>query len=180
VQRIRSNDPEGFRELLRLYADDLYGLAYSLLGNSADAEDVVQQACLGALNGIGKFEGRSSLRTWLSTIVANQALKIRRSKRVRQATSLDAGDPGSGNGNGTQDGAPQVRSSTAAVDGRLDLTMMLDTLSAEHRAVIVLRELQQFTYEEIAETLGVPRGTVESRLFRARRALRERFANEMA
>ena len=136
VQRIRSNDPQGFRELLRLYADDLYGLAYSLLGNAADAEDTVQQACLGALNGIGRFEGRSSLRTWLSTIVANQALKTRRSKRVRQATSLDAGDPGSGsgngngNGNGSQDAAPpEVRSSTAAVDGRLDLTMMLDTLA---------------------------------------------------
>jgi RNA polymerase sigma-70 factor (ECF subfamily) len=175
VQGIRSGDPAAFRELVRRYGDDLYGLAFSLVGNAADAEDVVQQGFLGALNSIGRFEGRSSLRTWLHRIVLNQASKARRSRRARRAVSLDACGDSSGGGPGGVDGLPTVRPASVAVDGRLDATTMLEALSPEHREVLVLRELQGLSYEEIAAALGVPRGTVESRLFRARRCLREQF-----
>ncbi|HEX8914999.1 MAG TPA: sigma-70 family RNA polymerase sigma factor [Humisphaera sp.] len=181
VQAIRAGDPAGFPELVRRYSGELYALACSLVGNAADAEDVLQQAFVGALRGIGRFQGRSQLRTWLYSIVANQASKARRSRRVRQALSIDAGGTSAGGEGGSSGGGgmPTVRSPAPAVDGRLDVDVMLDALSPEHREVIVLRELQNMTYDEIAAVLKVPRGTVESRLFRARRALKERFAEQM-
>lgn len=182
VQHIRAGEPDAFRELVRRHSAELYRLAFSLVGNAADADDVVQQSFVGVLRGIDRFQGRSSLRTWLYTIVMNQASKTRRSRRVRQAVPLDAGgliaaaDDAARGGSG---GLPAARPPNPAVDGRLDVAVMLDALSPEHREVIVMRELQNLTYEEMAAALGVPRGTVESRLFRARRTLRERFADQM-
>ncbi|MDB5295778.1 MAG: sigma-70 family polymerase sigma factor, partial [Phycisphaerales bacterium] len=121
------------------------------------------------------------LRTWLYTIVTNQASKARRSRRVRQAVPLDAGGfvAAADGRRGGSNGMPTARPPEPAVDGRLDVDVMLAALSPEHREVLVLRELQGLTYDEIAEALGVPRGTVESRLFRARRAMRDKFADQM-
>ena len=179
VERIRRGDEAAFQAMVGRYSGELFGLAFSLLGNAADAEDVVQQAFLGAFQRINSFENRSSLKTWLVSIVVNQSSKARRSKRVRRAVSLDGGgDATSGEAaraNG-EDGALGVRPPSAAVDSRADVATMLETLSPEYRDVIVLRELQRMTYDEIAESLQIPRGTVESRLFRARRDLRKKFA----
>ncbi len=180
VERIRRGDEAAFQEMVGRYSGELFGLAFSLLGNAADAEDVVQQSFLGAFQRINSFENRSSLKTWLVSIVVNQSSKARRSKRVRRAVSLDGGgDATSGEAaraNGDDAGALGVRPPSAAVDSRADVATMLETLSPEFRDVIVLRELQRMTYDEIAESLRIPRGTVESRLFRARRDLRKKFA----
>ena len=149
------------------HCDDLFGLAFSLVGNRADAEDVVQQTLLGAFRRIDSFEGRSSLKTWLVRILVNQASKTRRSRRVRRAVPID---PGTGRGDERGEGkawSSRRESAAAAVDSRLDLLAMLEELSPDHREILLLRETQQMSYDEIAETLGVPRGTVESRLFRA-------------
>jgi RNA polymerase sigma-70 factor (ECF subfamily) len=174
VSRVRRGEEAAFGELVSRYSGDLFGLAYSLMGNAADAEDVVQQALLGAFRRIGAFEGRSSLKTWLVSILVNQASKARRSMRVRRTIPLDPGSGSTGSGDGP--GVPHSRPSSEAVDSRVDVMTMLDALSPEHREVMVLRELQRMTYEEIAQALRIPRGTVESRLFRARRELKERFA----
>jgi len=180
VERIRRGDEAAFQEMVGRHSGELFGLAFSLLGNAADAEDVVQQAFLGAFQRINSFENRSTLKTWLVSIVVNQSSKARRSKRVRRAVSLDGGgDATSGEAaraNGDDAGALGVRPPSAAVDSRADVATMLETLSPEYRDVIVLRELQRMTYDEIAESLQIPRGTVESRLFRARRDLRKKFA----
>jgi RNA polymerase sigma-70 factor, ECF subfamily len=182
VERIRRGDEAAFQEMVGRHSGELFGLAFSLLGNAADAEDVVQQSFLGAFQRINSFENRSSLKTWLVSIVVNQSSKARRSKRVRRAVSLDGGgDATSGEAaharaNGEDAGALGVRPPSAAVDSRADVATMLETLSPEFRDVIVLRELQRMTYDEIAESLRIPRGTVESRLFRARRDLRKKFA----
>jgi RNA polymerase sigma-70 factor (ECF subfamily) len=180
VERIRRGDEAAFQEMVGRHSGELFGLAFSLLGNAADAEDVVQQAFLGAFQRINSFENRSTLKTWLVSIVVNQSSKARRSKRVRRAVSLDGGgDATSGEAaraNGDDAGALGVRPPSATVDSRADVATMLETLSPEYRDVIVLRELQRMTYDEIAESLQIPRGTVESRLFRARRDLRKKFA----
>jgi len=170
VGRIRSGDRAAFGELVSLYSDDLFGLAYSLLGNASDAEDALQQTLLGAFSRIDSFEGRSSLNTWLVRILYNQASKLRRYRRVRRMSPIDTRD-------GTVEGGPTPRSESAAaaVDSRVDLTAMLEELSPEHREILVLRELHRMSYDELAETLKIPRGTVESRLFRARNELRRRF-----
>jgi RNA polymerase sigma-70 factor (ECF subfamily) len=166
--RLRVGDAAAFSEMVDQFSDDLFGLAYSLTGNAADAEDVLQQTFLGAFRRISAFEGRSSLKTWLVRITANQASKVRRSRRSRWALSIDERLA-------TTDSAPEIPSPQAPVDSRLDLAFMLAQLSPEHREVLVLREVQGMTYEEIGRALKLPRGTVESRLFRARQDLRRRF-----
>jgi len=176
----RTGDPSDLQELVRKHARELYGLAYSLTGNASDAEDVVQQALVGALRGLASYQGRSSLKTWLYTIVINQASKTRRSQRLRRASPLEGGEIADSAARGSGKGAAHSGSGIAAVDHRLDVLAMLDVLSPEHREVMVLREMHQMTYEEIAEALSIPRGTVESRLFRARRFLREKFAAYVA
>ena len=156
-------DEAAFRALVDGQARYLFGVAHALTGNAADAEDLVQETFLGALK--GRFRGQSSVRTWLVGILVRQAGMLWRSRRRRREEPLTAPDGGA---------ALQLAHS-AEPDARLDLSTMLQELSAEHRAVIVLRELQGLSYEEMAAALGVPRGTVESRLHRAREELRRRF-----
>ncbi len=161
LRAIRNGEEAAFHELVDRHGDSLFALAYSLLGSRTDAEDAVQEAFLGAFRRAGSFEGRSSLKTWLVRIVVNQAYKTRRSRKVRKTEPIDL------EGNQRSDRVLRVPTGSVAVESRIDVQAMLATLSPEHREVIVLRELQGFSYEEMAEALGVPVGTVESRLFRA-------------
>jgi RNA polymerase sigma-70 factor (ECF subfamily) len=154
---------DAFGSLFTRYARDVYRLALSLGHRRADAEDLMQDTFLAALEGMGRFEGRSSVRTWLGAILVRQASRRRRYHRLRATEVLEEGDA-------TVTVAPGTRN-----EQRLDVQAMLDTLSSEHRTVLVLRELQGMSYDEIADALSIPRGTVESRLFRARNMLRERF-----
>ncbi len=155
----RRDDEAAFHELVDRYANEMFRLAVSLVGNAADAEDVLQETFAGAFQAMPDFEGRSSVRTWLSRILVKQAAKWCRRRDVRRTVALDAAAPG-----------PSPEQSL-----RIDVLGSLETLSPEHREVIALREFQGMSYEEIAEVLGVPRGTVESRLFRARQELRDRL-----
>lgn len=154
---------DAFGSLFTRYARDVYRLALSLGHRRVDAEDLMQDTFLAALEGVGRFEGRSSVRTWLGAILVRQASRKRRYLRLRVTEELDqaAALPGERSGDGAQQ--------------RLDAQAMLESLTPEHRTVLVLRELQGMSYDEIAEALGIPRGTVESRIFRARNLLRERF-----
>ncbi len=109
------------------------------------------------------------MKTWLVRILVNQAYKTRRSRKVRRTDPIELED------RQRSDGVLRVPSGSVAVESRIDVQAMLKTLSPEHRQVIVLRELQGFSYEEMSESLGVPVGTIESRLFRARKELKQRF-----
>ncbi len=170
LRAIRAGEEAAFHELVDRHGDNLFALAYSLLGSRPDAEDAVQETFLGAFRRAGSFEGRSSLKTWLTRILVNQAYKTRRSRRVRQTEPIEVeGQPEA------DDAQLRTRSASVAVESRIDVEAMLEVLSREHREVIVLRELQGLSYEEMAEVLGVPVGTIESRLFRARKELKQRF-----
>ena len=160
LRRSAGGDGRAFGRLVDRHADRLYRLAVSLVGR-ADAEDVVQEALAGAYRGAGAFRGGASVKTWLSRILATQAAKWWRDRKGQRPGVLD--DPAA-------DGATGGES---AVGAKLDLHAALDRLSADHRQVLVLRELDGMTYDEMAAALGVPRGTVESRLHRARGELRK-------
>jgi RNA polymerase sigma-70 factor (ECF subfamily) len=164
-------DHAAFRALTDRHAAYLLRVATSLVGNEADAEDVVQHTLVGAYKGLAGFRGGSSVKTWLTGITVRQAARWRRSRGRDRAVSI-VSDTG-GDGAAGADPGLQTASATAAVNSRIDVETMLASLSPEHRQVIVLRELEGLSYEEMAETLGVPRGTVESRLHRARAELRE-------
>ncbi len=175
VHSAARGDGRAFHELVDRHAPRLYRMAVSLCGNAADAEDVLQEAFTGAYRGLGRFEARSSVKTWLSRILVTQAALWRRRGRGRRdvmpLTSLTR--PGE---EGGELPIPAPGPGPAAeVDYRIDLRAALQTLSPEHREVVTLREIDGLSYEEIARVLGVPRGTVESRLHRARAELRERL-----
>jgi len=166
LRQVAAGDGPAFHKLVDRHGDRLYRLARSLVGNAADAEDVLQEAFAGAFRGAAKFEGRASVKSWLTRIVITQAAKFWRSRRGKRDQPLE-GDGGASGG--------VVSAGTASVDAKLDLNACLQNLSEEHRQVLVLREIDGMAYEEMAEVLGVPRGTIESRLFRARAELKKRL-----
>lgn len=162
LKRLRRHEQAAFHELVDVYSQQLFRVAYSMVGNSADAEDVVQETFTAAFAGIGKFRGESSLKTWLMQILVRQCAKVLRSRGRRMTIGIEKADEP------LHDPAP-------ASESKLDVIEMLQKLSPEHREVIVLRELQGMGYEEIAAALKIPRGTVESRLHRARQELKAKF-----
>ena len=170
VAQIGRGDQAAFRTLLDRHARYLFGVAHAMSGSTADAEDLVQEALMGAVTSAGKFRGESSVRTWLVRILVNKVRMWRRSGgKYKGTVALDALDSSTGS---LASANPPTAS---AVDAKLDLTQMLAQLSPEHRQVIILRELQGMSYQAMAQALDVPRGTVESRLHRARDELRKRF-----
>ena len=180
VQASASGDSKAFHALVDRYAPELTRLARSLSRTRSDAEDVVQETFVGAFKGVSRFDGRSSVRTWLSRILVRQAAKAwNRSSRHRSTVSLDNPERAAGNWQ-RPDGRSGSVSTTSSVDRRIDLHEILQTLGEDHRQVILMREIDGLSYAEIAEALGVPQGTVESRLHRARGELREKLAGYLS
>jgi len=168
VRDAAGGDNDAFHALIDRHAGHLFRLAVSLCGGSAaDADDVLQETFAGAFRSLRRFEGRSSVKTWLSRILVTQAALWRRGKGARRALSLSDGPVDQ------EPPAPARGTGPDRVAWRIDLQAALDKLSHDHCEVIVLRELQGLSYDEIARALNIPRGTVESRLFRARAELRE-------
>jgi len=161
VSRARSGDRSALHTLVDRHARSLFTLAVRLVGQVADAEDVLQETFAGAFRSLATFREQSSVKTWLTQILILQAAQYHRTRLRHPAGRLDGLDvPARSDG-----------PAGPAVDLRLDLGSALLALCQEHREVIVLRELQGMSYDEMALVLKVPRGTVESRLFRARRQL---------
>lgn len=182
ARQAAAGDSAAFHVLVDRHAPGLLRLAMTLSPSRADAEDVLQETFTGAFRGLKKFNYRASVKTWLTQILVRRAAKNwHRTRRWRKSTSIDQSPGGSEAQTGRSElygelsDKLSVRSGSAAVDHRLDVMAALQTLAEDHRQVLVLRELQQLTYEEIAGVLRVPRGTVESRLFRARGALRAKL-----
>jgi RNA polymerase sigma-70 factor (ECF subfamily) len=164
LRRAGMGDGDAFHRLVDRHADQLYRVAMSLVGNVADAEDVLQESLAGVFRGAKKFEGRSSVRSWLTRIVITQSAKFWRSRYGKRDVSLEVDIDQASSATGTD-----------AVDAKIDLNACLLQLSHEHREVLVLREIDGMSYEQMAEVLGVPRGTIESRLFRARAELKKKL-----
>ena len=162
LRRLRRHEQAAFHELVDQFSQQLFRVAYSMVGNAADAEDVVQETFTAAFAGIGKFRGESSLKTWLMQILVRQCARVLRTRGRRMTIGIENAEQ-------------PVHDPAPASESRMDVIEMLQKLSTEHREVIVLRELQGLGYEQIAAALKIPRGTVESRLHRAREELRRAF-----
>lgn len=158
IQRSRSGDRDAFGRLVARYQASVYRVVRGLLGDAAESEDVAQEVFLRAYAGLARFRGESGLFTWLYRIAANEALKARRRRRPEPVAALPEAE------------APREE----AQDGPTVATLehLLGRLPDDHRTVLVLRDLEGLSYQAIAETLELPIGTVESRLFRARQELR--------
>lgn len=172
IARSCNGDRTAFGQLVDRYQDRLYGSLLRMTGNAEDAQDLAQETFVQAYLKLNTFGGRSAFYTWLYRIAFNRSVSRARKRRertsldtLRESTGVDPVDP-----NATPDAPTQ-----AAERSRL-LHAALGTLADEYRRVIVLRELEGFDYQQIAEVLGVPIGTVRSRLFRARLQLKEKLA----
>ena len=165
----RGNNKTRFANVVMPHLDDAYGLARWVTGNRADAEDVVQEACLRAFRGIGGFVGANG-RAWVLTIVRNAAydwLRKNRSPAVVQVDDLEAVE----RMQPADDAATAGSSPEAALIARADeakLEAAIASLPAVFRDTLLLRDVQGLDYREIAAITGVPIGTVMSRLARAR------------
>jgi RNA polymerase sigma-70 factor (ECF subfamily) len=164
LRRSANGSGPAFHDLVDRHADRLFRLAMSLTGQVADAEDVLQETFAGAFKSARTFKGESSVGTWLTRILVRQVALWRRSRANKRTTLLES-----------HAGVPSSAGHETGIDARVDLQAALKQLSDEHREVLVLREFEQLSYEEIASVLEIPRGTVESRIHRARGELRDKL-----
>src|SRR5438132_4635639 len=179
---LKSEDDQArFASVVLPHLADAYALARWLTGDRADAEDVVQEACLRAFRGIGGFAGVNA-RAWLLTIVRHAAyswLGKNRSSALVMVDDLEAVEQQQTSGGVALDSAPQTPE--AALIAKADaarLEAAIAELPVPFRETLVLRDVQGLDYREIAEVTKVPIGTVMSRLARARRRLMQRLAED--
>ena len=167
-------DAQAFEALVDRHSAELFRIALSMSSGRADAEDICQETFVGAFRGLRGFDGRSSVKTWLIRILLRQAAKVwKKNRRRRSTTSIDAISQVNGRGENRSMLEPQARAKDH--DTAMDLMEKIHHLRPDHQQVIVLREVHGMSYDQIAAALAIPRGTVESRLFRARAELRRRL-----
>lgn len=167
------NDLAEFEQLMRRHNRALYRTARSIVKDDAEAEDVLQEAYLLAFRNMGSFRGESSVTTWLTRIVINQAIARSRKKgRMAEIIELD-GELMMDEHNERPEQA-LLRS-----EARRLIEQKIDGLPDAFRTVFVLRALEEMTVEEIAACLDIPAATVRTRYFRARGLLREALSREL-
>lgn len=166
-----SGQRDAFGELVSRYQIRLYNAVGRLVDNPDDASDVVQEAFLNAYQSLHTFKGDAEFFTWLYRIAFNTAISLKRKKRA--IISLDAG--GREGGIDPDDHSEYIKPGAALERSEQETQLQdaLTRLSHEHREVLVLKDIEGLKYEDIAEILGVPIGTIRSRLHRARLELRE-------
>jgi len=179
IEELQAGSEEAFEYLLGIYQNPVFNMVSHLLGNETDAADVLQDVFVKIFRGIRQFHGESSLKTWIYKIAVHETSNHRRSwlrRRLREYFSLDE-----------EPHAPPVAAVERARTGdspyevleqserRNLVTKALASLAQPYRAVVILREIEDLSYEEIAQVLGVPEGTVKSRLMRGRELLKRKL-----
>jgi RNA polymerase sigma-70 factor (ECF subfamily) len=164
-------DPAAFGVLVRRYQDRLYNTVYRLVDNAEDAQDVVQEAFLNAYQSLDSFKGDALFFTWLYRIAVNTAISHRRKQKVVLRIGGRPGEPGIEPMDPSELSRPGHALEQAEQEQRIQDA--LGRLSPEHRAVLIMKDMEGQKYETMAEVLQVPIGTIRSRLHRARIELRE-------
>ncbi|MGB5365426.1 MAG: sigma-70 family RNA polymerase sigma factor [Polyangiales bacterium] len=182
VQRVQAGDTAAFRALFDKYHRRAFAVAMGVVKNEDDALDAVQEAFVKVHKNINKFEGSSSFYTWLYRIVMN--VSIDHVRRTSRRKNLDFDERALHEESQVAGDGALVPSITNANPGKAALRRELGSaiqaalqeLPEHHRAVIILREIEGMSYEEMAEALEVPKGTVMSRLFHARKKMQAALA----
>ncbi len=177
VGKAREGDVEAFEALVRRHQHRLVHFARLMVSNPSDAEDVAQETLLRAYRSLRQFRGQSAFRTWLYQIATNVA-RTQLAKR-RDRHEVQESEPAQG-GHGREPhdrgSAPRERASDENLERRViahdQLRRALEDLPADWREAVVLRDIEGLDYKEIAKLLGIPMGTVESRIFRGRQRLK--------
>jgi RNA polymerase sigma-70 factor (ECF subfamily) len=178
VSSCRKGEIDAFEALMEKYQKKILNLAFRMIGDYDEACEVVQDAFLSAYRSIKKFRGEARFSTWLYSIVLNLSrnrMKQLRARGAREVYSIDARAE-TGEGSRRMDPPDPGLSIPEQMEKReVDARVQgcIDGIDSDYREVLVLRDIQGFSYEEIRDILKIPDGTVKSRLFRARDALKE-------
>lgn len=174
VQAARSGDQEAFARLVEANQGKIYSLCFRMTGNPEDAADLTQDAFLNAWRGLAKFSGQSAFSTWLYRLASNACIDFLRREKRRNALSMTLEDDREED---YQADLPDERWSPERELERKEtheaLQAGIAALSPEHREVLLLRETEGLSYQEVAQCLGLEEGTVKSRIARARMALKD-------
>jgi len=182
VQRAGRGDQAALAELLTRHQDRTYAMCFRMLGDRERARDVAQDAMVRVIESLSSFDGRAAFGTWMTRVTINLCLSHLRREKLRRHASLDAPQGGperEGSGRSplwaalASEAEPQAGSSVEEGERRARLAAALVGIEPEQRAILILRDVRGLDYRQIGEALDVAVGTVKSRLFRARTALRE-------
>lgn len=181
----RGGDATALPELLSSYQDRLFSVCMRMVNDPETAADLTQEAMVKVIQGIEAFAGRSKLSTWMIRVTMNVCLTHRRRMRLRNHLSIDVptgkGDASGGDGPSTMAARLESTQELSAEESafsretRHRLYRAMERLDPGQRAILILRDVQDLDYRQISEILEIPQGTVKSRLFRARTALREQI-----
>lgn len=181
VKRIQAGEPGAFEELYERYKTKVYNTAYRITGNAADAADVTQEVFLHVYKKIGLFEFRSSLSTWVYRMSVNAS--IDRYRKITRHPALSTDDKNfqeTREFKGLADEKmPGADEESAKKEFDVQVQKVIGLLPLKLRTAVVLRYIQDLSYEEVAQALGCSQGTVKSRLNRAHAKLRRLLKNEM-
>lgn len=174
VRKVLAGDANAFELLVKEYEKNVYNIALRMVSNAEDAQDMAQEAFIKAYNCLSSYRGDSKFSVWLYRIVSNVCLDFLRSKNRRPTVSLSIEDD---EGEESQlDIADESQSPELLLDRTLTRESVrrgLESLPPEYRQILLLREIQGLSYEEISGALRIEVGTVKSRIFRARKKLCE-------
>ena len=182
VRRLQQRDERAFVECVRAFQDKIYGLIFRMLGSPQEAEDVAQEVFVTVFKSIDSFRGDSKFSTWLYRIAANHCknrIKYLKRRAHKQTGELDDAAERELLGSSTSTLGQKQASPVEALEGvQLESIVQraITKLDEEHRLLLVLRDVEELSYEEIMQVTGLAEGTVKSRLHRARLVLKEEIA----
>ena len=184
IERLKKGEAAAFEELVTERSGEIYGLLFRLTENSEEARDLTQETFLRAFQSIGGFRGEADLRTWIYRIAINQARNRWRWWRRRRRDSTVSLDATQGQSDQTlietlAESSENPEQQTLAHERELALRSALQKVGRVYRETVILRDIEGFTYEEIATTLGINVGTVKSRLARGRQELRRKLEGSL-
>lgn len=179
LRRLRDRDERAFRELIDAHRDRVFNITYRMLGNRAEAEDVTQEVFISVFKTIESFREESKFSTWLYRVAVNACKNRIKYLARRHDRDRDELDETSQATNGAVNGAPvraaQPDKALASMQMEKLLQQAIADLDEDQRAVVILRDVEELSIEEICEITGLPDGTVKSRLHRARLVLRKKM-----
>src|SRR6516162_4440863 len=182
IELLRVGDERAYEELLTRFQQPVYTLSLRLLNDEGEASDVVQEVFLKVFRNIGHFRGQSSLKTWIYRITVNEAHNARRwfFRHRRAEVELDKAPEDARNLKEIiPDGSRSPFDEAFSREQHVMIEAALERINPIFREAVVLRDITDLAYEEIAEVLGVSLGTVKSRILRGREALREELAGSL-
>ena len=174
IRRVLEGDVEAFSVLVRKHQKKMLNTAYQMTGDYEDACDIVQDSFIAAFKALRDFRGDAVFSTWLTGIVMNRARNVLKQRKSARGSLVAIGVKGEdGPGLDIASGGESAFERLSAREVQAGVQECIGTLDEEFREVLVLRDIQEYSYSEISSMLKLAEGTVKSRLFRAREALRD-------